>query len=69
MNVVADVEATFKVSLTTVAVSVSFDKTAADTTVPFAKNSPITALAKPIPLYFLNDYFLCKFLFPILTPL
>ena len=63
MNVVADVEATFEVSLTTVTVSVPFDETAADTTAPFAKNSPMTALAKPTPLNFRNEYFFCISLF------
>ena len=67
VNVVADVEATFEVSLTKVTLSLPLDVTAALTD-PFAKNSPITALASPTPLNFLYEYFLCISLSPIVFP-
>ena len=51
MNVVADVEATFEVSLTTVAVSVPFDKTAANTGLaPTDKATPVAKIVAPISL-------------------
>ena len=64
MNVVADVEATFEVSLTTVTVSVPFELTSAKAVPPLANNPIPTNNVAPISfesvrpsLYFLNENF------------